>query len=102
MLLPSFFSLENLTGWLSLSTLIKALRTVMELSREKHGRSISLSYMKGVLIASAVWAPGVPCSVGATSFLSSLQRAVPGSYGLRVDLWMFKSAVGSTEMGTDS
>jgi hypothetical protein len=29
MLLPSFFSRENLTGWLSLSTLIKALRTVM-------------------------------------------------------------------------
>jgi hypothetical protein len=42
MLLPSFFSRENLTCWLSLSTLIKALRTVMELSREKHGRSISL------------------------------------------------------------
>ena len=36
MSLPSFFSRENLTGWLSLSTLIKALRTVMELSREKH------------------------------------------------------------------
>jgi hypothetical protein len=42
MLLPSFFSRENLTGWLSLLTLIKAFRTVMELSREKHGRSISL------------------------------------------------------------
>ncbi|KAI0267227.1 hypothetical protein BGY98DRAFT_938770 [Russula aff. rugulosa BPL654] len=67
MLLPSFFSRENLTGWLSLSTLIKALRTVMELSREKHGRSISLSYTKGVLIASAAWAPGVPCSVGSIS-----------------------------------
>ena len=42
MLLPSFFSRENLTGWLSLSTLIKALRTMMERLREIHGRSISL------------------------------------------------------------
>jgi hypothetical protein len=42
MLLLSFFGHENLTGRLSLSTLIKALRTVMELLREKYGRSISL------------------------------------------------------------
>ena len=42
MRLLSFFGRENLTGRLSLSALIKALRTVMELSREKHGHSISL------------------------------------------------------------
>src|SRR5580658_8643669 len=40
--LSSFSGHGILTGRLSLLTLIKAFRTVMELSREKHGRSISL------------------------------------------------------------
>lgn len=105
MLLLSVFSRENLTGGLSLSTLIKALRTVMERSSTKT-RTLDQPMRRVSLLPvppGRLGGPSSPAQLVRPISPPSLQRAITKLKSSQCQfLRKVGSAVGSTDMGTDS